>query len=79
MMELQVVIDFDCCVCTNAISATLKCEGVGLLAGPRTVASVNITCPHCEAVNQVCFEPTGIVRRVTPCYSSCCILEPSVN
>jgi hypothetical protein len=79
MLEVKVSLDFACCCCTNPVGVTVKCEGKGLAAGLRAVASVNVPCPHCGSVNQLCFEPCGIVRSVAPYAGSRACPEPSVN
>jgi len=79
MMELNVSLSFECCSCDHEIGVTLKCEGKGLAAGLRTVAAVNIPCPMCGAVNQLCFEPSGRVRAVWPVKGPRHLPEPSVN
>jgi hypothetical protein len=79
MTELLVCMDFACCTCAHEMEVTVKCEGKGLAAGPRTVAAVNIACPYCGAVNRVCFEPSGTVRAVLPQQVSRLIPEPSLN
>ena len=78
MMELQVVLDFACYDCELSVSATVKCQGKGLLAF-RPVAAVKIPCPHCGFVNQLCFEPNGTIRAVMPYASPYLVPEPSLN
>ena len=79
MMELKVVLDFGCCTCEQPVSATVKCSGKGLVAGTRTVATVNIPCPYCGTVNQVYFEPSGTIHAVLPDRGRRVIPEPSLN
>jgi hypothetical protein len=79
MMELKVTLDFACCVCQHSVSVTLKCEGKGLIAGSRTVATVTVPCPTCNSINQLYFEPSGTIRDVVPYRSPCRSLEPSLN
>jgi hypothetical protein len=79
MRELQVTLDFACCCCAHTVSVTLKCEGVGLAAGKRAVASVNVPCPTCGAINQLAFSPTGTVRTVAPYRVPRQLPEPSLN
>lgn len=79
MLELQVVLDFECCACGNTVGVTLKCEGEGLSGGLRSVAAVKIPCPTCGVVNQLYFEPNGTVRDVVPCESPRRRLVPSLN
>jgi hypothetical protein len=66
MMELKVTLDFDCYYCGHPVGVTLVCEGKGLAAGLRTVASVNVPCPTCGDINRLFFEPSGRVRSVQP-------------
>ena len=79
MLEVQVSLDFDCCICGRPVGVTVNCTGQGLMGGLRTVAAVNIPCPNCTEVNRLCFEPCGIVRDVAPYRTDCRLLEPSVN
>jgi hypothetical protein len=78
MLELEVTLDFACCVCLQSISVRLKCSGKGL-AGPRAVAAVNVPCPSCGLVNRLSFEPTGTVRSVDLFTGPRTAPEPSVN
>jgi len=79
MMELKVSLEFDCCNCTQPVGVTLKCQGKGLMTGHRSVATVKIPCPGCHAMNQLFFEPSGVVRAVSPCNYSLRVPEPSLN
>jgi hypothetical protein len=79
MTALQVVLDFDCYFCNHSVSVTLKCEGKGLLEEEKPVASVNVPCPTCGLVNQLLFEPSGMVRGVAPYKTPRHLLEPSLN
>jgi hypothetical protein len=79
MLEVKVCLDFACCSCANPVGVTVKCAGKGLAAGLRTVASVNVPCPHCGGINQLGFEPCGIVRSVAPYTAPHARPEPSVN
>jgi hypothetical protein len=79
MMELKVNLDFACCSCKLPVGVTVKCEGKDLWAGSRTVAAVNVPCPHCSKLNQLYFEPNGTVRAVAPCRSRPHEVEPSIN
>lgn len=79
MIELLVEIDFDCCKCGFCVGVKLKCEGKGLEDGGNTVAAVNVACPHCHSVNQVLFEPHGVVRAVRPCRMTGRLPQPSLN
>ena len=79
MMELNVSLDFACCNCKQSVGVTLKCEGKGLAAGLLTVASVNVPCPTCGAVNLLYFEPSGTVHAVSPYKGPRHVPEPSIN
>jgi hypothetical protein len=78
MMEVEVTLDFACSWCEGPVYARLLCSGKGLEAGPRTVAAVPLTCPHCARVSFVTFEPSGTVRTVTPHHGRP-IPQPSYN
>ena len=78
MLEVKVNLDFACCSCGQTVYVTLKCEGIGLLAGLRTVAAVKVPCPTCQSVNQLYFEPCGTVRAVAPDPARL-VPEPSLN
>jgi hypothetical protein len=79
MLEVQLNLDFACCVCQQSVSVLVKCSGKGLAAGPRAVAAVNVPCPHCNLVNRLTFEPGGTVRSVELYESPRALPEPSVN
>jgi hypothetical protein len=79
MMELNLSLDFACCACGQSVNVTLKCEGRGLAAGARAVATVNVPCPACCTVNQLYFEPSGTVRAVAPYEGHPGRPQPSVN
>jgi hypothetical protein len=79
MIEVQVELDFACCICSGFVSVTLKCAGKGLTGGAHKVAAVKVPCPNCNNVNHVCFEPCGTVRSVEPCKATSGIPEPSLN
>ena len=79
MMELNVSLDFACYNCNQSVGVTLKCEGKGLAAGPWTVATVQVPCPSCHAVNLLYFEPSGTVHAVSPSRDPRQVPEPSLN
>jgi phage FluMu protein Com len=79
MMELKVILDFACYHCQGSVSVTVKCAGKGLATAGRTVATVEVPCPTCGAVNKLYFEPSGTVRDVAPCESARALPEPSIN
>ena len=57
MLDLEVVLDFACCMCSEPMGITVKCAGKGLAAGKKTAASVKVPCPNCQGINQVIFTP----------------------
>jgi phage FluMu protein Com len=65
MTELHVTLDFACCDCDETVQVTVRCTGEGLVREAGT-AAVNVPCPTCGQVNQLCFEPCGTVRSVRP-------------
>jgi len=79
MMELKVVLDFACAACEQPVNVTVKCQGKGLSAAGRSVASVNVPCPACGTMHKLDFEPNGTVRTVNPLTRPRPLLEPSVN
>jgi hypothetical protein len=80
MMELQMTLDFTCWSCQQPVTVTVQCTGKGLVKpAPPAVAAVNVPCPTCNQVNQLCFEPGGTVREVRPFVSRSWMPEPSVN
>jgi hypothetical protein len=79
MMELKVDLSFACYHCELPVGVTVVCQGKCVFPGSRSVAAVNVPCPHCSSVNQLYFEPSGQVRGVAPYKSSHYELEPSVN
>jgi hypothetical protein len=79
MLELQVVLDFACCYCSEPVSVTVRCEGHGLALKGRAVASVDVPCPGCRVANRLFFEPTGSVRAVTLPPAPRRRPEPSIN
>jgi hypothetical protein len=79
MMELKVSLDFACCGCDQPVGVTLQCSGAGLVPGSRAVATVNVPCPTCGAVNRLEFDPSGTLHAVTPYTQRRPQLEPSLN
>jgi hypothetical protein len=79
-MEMVVLtLDFACCACGEAVRVTVQCKGKGLgSTAADTVAAVNVPCPSCQQINQLCFEPGGRVRSVRP-YACRVLPAPSVN
>jgi len=66
MLETEVMLDWDCCVCGSPMGATLKCEGAGL-AQKDAKALVKVPCPICHQNNQVIFTPDdGTLEDVFP-------------
>jgi phage FluMu protein Com len=79
MVELQVDLDFVCCICGQSMGVTVKCSGKGLITGSRSVASVNVPCPSCSSINQLYFEPSGTIHAVAPYRGPRQVPEPSIN
>ena len=79
MLELQVILDFACCNCSEPVTVTVRCEGNGVALKGRTVASVDVPCPCCRLTNRLFFEPTGTVRAVTLTPAPRPRPEPSIN
>ncbi len=79
MTEVDVTLDFACCLCDGAVSATLKCSGKGLSAGVRSVAAVTLHCPNCGGNLMLYFEPGGTVRGVSPYLGPNPLPQPSLN
>lgn len=66
MLELEVMLDWACCICGKAMGATLKCEGSGLTE-KSAKAFVKVPCPSCHKNNQVVFTPEeGTLEDVFP-------------
>jgi hypothetical protein len=63
MVEVKVILDFACAACGQSVQVTLKCAGPKL-ALHTGLAAVEVPCPHCRRVSQVCFAPNGTVRSV---------------
>jgi hypothetical protein len=78
-MELKVSLDFACCGCAQTVNVTLQCSGSGLLSGGGALATVNVPCPTCGAVNSLDFEPGGALHAVRPCLPRRQLIEPSLN
>jgi hypothetical protein len=80
MIAVLVELDFACSACGANMGVTLKCAGPGLASGgAHLAAQVHVPCPHCSKMNQVIFEPSGLVLAVRPCEAVCGIPEPSLN
>jgi hypothetical protein len=79
MMELQMTLDFSCCICSEPVSVTVKCAGKGLWKKGQDVASVSVPCPGCGHVNQLSLEPGGMIRDVAPYAGLRRLPEPSNN
>jgi phage FluMu protein Com len=79
MTQLQLSLRFVCQECEEGIQIKVHCSGSGLKAGPRTVAAVEISCPHCWAVNEVCFHPTGTIVAVRSGERGAWLPLPSLN
>lgn len=79
MVELELILDFACCICNDPVSVTVRCEGSHAALKGRTVAAVNIPCPHCGSISKLCFEPNGTVRAVLPGTAPRPLPVPSLN
>lgn len=79
MMELNLTLDFACCGCGDQVGVVVRCEGKGLASESREVARVAVPCPTCATVNQVYFEPSGRIRKLSRGLSARTLLEPSLN
>ena len=72
MIDVLVELDFACSVCGANMGVTLKCTGTGLASGgAHLAAQAHVACPHCSDMNQVIFEPSGLVLAVRP-YEAVC-------
>jgi hypothetical protein len=78
MLELEVILDFACCICCHDMGVTLHCAGKGLAHGAKARAAVKISCPTCGSPNQVVFAPDGTLLHVAP-HESPNLPEPSLN
>jgi sarcosine oxidase delta subunit len=79
MMEVLLTLDFACCHCSEPVVVTLKCAGEEAALRRPTEATVAIPCPHCSAVLNLDFEPTGTLRAVRPRNGRRPIPQPSWN
>jgi hypothetical protein len=78
MLELEVILEFCCCLCRHALGATVKCAGKGLQAGAKARAAATIACPTCGKVNRVVFAPDGTLHHLAP-HETPRLPEPSLN
>ncbi len=66
MLEVDIVLQWDCCSCASPIRTSLRCEGAGL-ADEDAKAMVKVPCPWCHKNNQVIFTPEdGDLYEVFP-------------
>jgi hypothetical protein len=79
MNQVEVILDFACCICDHPVSVTVNCSGKGLEAESPPVAAAYVPCPNCGYVNQLSFEPNGTVRDVVPHRGLRWLPEPSRN
>jgi hypothetical protein len=79
MMELNVTLEFACCVCEQSVTVKVQCSGKGLYQDHSPVAAVNVPCPTCGQINQLLFEPNGTVRSVNPYRCFRVLPQPSIN
>jgi hypothetical protein len=78
MLELEMILDFACCICRHPVEATLRCAGKGLAAGAKARAAATIPCPTCGNINKVIFAPDGTLHHVVP-HECPRFPEPSLN
>jgi phage FluMu protein Com len=78
MLEMEVILDFSCCICRNAMGVTLHCAGKGLAAGANARAWVKVPCPTCGCTNKIVFAPDGTLHHVAP-HEASKFPEPSLN
>ena len=78
MLEVEIILDFACCLCQSPLGVTLKCAGQGLKEGG--MASAKIPCPTCGDINQIYFTPEdGSLHDVRPVREAWRIPEPCLN
>jgi len=80
--ETCLTLDFDCCRCGGPVSVTVQCHGKGLSSETdteTTVVSTSVPCPGCGQINQLFFEPAGVIRAVKPYRCFRPLPVPSVN
>jgi phage FluMu protein Com len=78
MLELEVSLDFSCCICLHDMGVTLRCAGKGLAGGAKARAAVKVPCPTCGNMNKIVFAPDGTLHHVAPAEASL-VPEPSLN
>jgi len=79
MTDLEVRLDFGCCLCGGLMTVTLRCAGDGLTE-EGALALASVPCPRCRQANQVIFAPESgavidVMREVRICRNP----EPSLN
>jgi hypothetical protein len=79
MMELEVTLDFACCICEQPVGVTVKCEGDALWEHSRTVGRVIVPCPNCSHLIQLAFDASGDIREVVPHVAPRGVPVPSWN
>jgi hypothetical protein len=80
MTELQVTVSFACCGCEEPISVTVVCQGKASDEQPFAgKVSVNVPCPTCSEINQLLFEPGGVLHSVRLFRQRMVLPVPSVN
>jgi hypothetical protein len=80
--ELSLTLDFVCCRCGGPVTVTVQCCGKGLATetdSEATVASTSVPCPGCGQINQLFFNPAGVIRAVKPYRCFRPLPVPSVN
>ena len=80
MMELEVTLEFPCCICEQPVGLTVKCEGDALRDKTRSVGKVIVPCPNCSHLIHLSFQPnSGKVCGVVPYRAPRGLPEPSLN
>jgi len=79
MMAVRLTLDFACGGCCQDVKVTVQCSGKGLQAALDPVATVNVPCPTCGQINQLTFEPNGLVHGVRLYAAPRQVPQPSLN
>ncbi len=64
MLEVEVILDFACCLCGRDMGVTLHCAGQGLKGCSQVLASAKVPCPCCSGINEIFFTPDGTLHHV---------------
>jgi hypothetical protein len=79
MMELEVTLDFPCCMCEQPVGVTVKCEGTALWEEAKAVGKVVVPCPNCSHLMQIAVDARGELREVKPYVAPRGLPEPCWN